>query len=44
MQLISEHIDMLVGLKKMVGPISRSQQRGCHTLELVLYSHELARA
>lgn len=43
-QLISEHINMLVGLNKMVDSIIRSQQRGCQTLELVLYVCELARA
>lgn len=33
-QLISEHVDMLVGLNKMADSISRSHQRGCQTLEL----------
>lgn len=42
--LVSEHIDVLVGLSKVFDFISRSQQRGCQALELVLCSHELRRA
>lgn len=44
MQIILEHIDILVRLNKMVDSIRRRQQRDYQTFECVLYSLKLARA